>query len=112
MLNPRFDELTEYSVELNQLVYWNSSVNITEFDSKFSSNEINFTIPYDWTVTDLQNETTSITYSTTSSQPIKTVRVTGASATNGKWALEASSVNYGSSISSYVGGSDFLLSQL
>ncbi|MHA1453874.1 MAG: hypothetical protein ACTSRD_13515, partial [Promethearchaeota archaeon] len=101
----KFDELTEYSVELNQLVYWNSSVNITEFDSRFSSNEINFTIPYDWTVTDLQNETTTITYSTTSSQPTKTVRVTGASATNGKWALEASSANYGTSVSSYVGGS-------
>ena len=100
-----FDELTEYSVEFNQLVYWNGSVNITEFDSQFSSNEINFTIPYDWSVSDLLNESSSITYSTTSSQPTKTIRVTGASATNGKWKLLSSSANFGSSVSSYVGGS-------
>ncbi|MBN2156654.1 MAG: hypothetical protein JW776_11490, partial [Candidatus Lokiarchaeota archaeon] len=97
-----FDERVEYSVDLNQLVYWNGSVNISEFESQFSDNEINFTIPYDWSISDLLNESTSITYATTSSASTKTVHVTGSSATNGKWKLKASSQNYGSSISSYV----------
>ncbi|MBD3350401.1 MAG: hypothetical protein GF364_02840 [Candidatus Lokiarchaeota archaeon] len=83
---------TNFTAKTGNDIYWNSSIEITEFDNRLDNNTITFTTPSSWDILDVKNNTESKSYSSVPDILFTDVVVTS-DATNGNWTLLTYSTN-------------------
>lgn len=85
-------DTSSFTAQSGDIIYWNTSFVIEQFDERLSGNIINISVPYNWNILDVLNNSESKSYSATPKGNIKEI-IVDSDATNGSWSVITSSSN-------------------
>lgn len=83
---------SSFTAKSADIIFWNTSFVIDKFDERLSGNLINISVPSNWNIIDVLNDSESKSYSITPKGSIQEI-IIDSDATNGSWSVLASSSN-------------------
>ncbi|MHA1339777.1 MAG: hypothetical protein ACTSRZ_06615 [Promethearchaeota archaeon] len=97
--------ITNFSASSSNDVFWNSSMEIIQFETNFTNYYINYSVPAHWNILDVKNNTDSVTYSENVIGNQKVVTITD-DVSNSNWTLYCKTNNLLTELKSLVDNID------